>query len=163
MNFCLERHKLSLTLLMLIIFYGTLDLVGWSSSLYLNNDISAHSAFPPHTFYHLSSGGAACRALCLWLAWISLLKNVIFLFQVQFGRVPVCSTIQFVFPAATTAVGAELGGQTSPNLLPKPSLGTIYRSFSWKHQHQTLTILFSCFTFVLLSQNKFILNGMFSF
>lgn len=41
MNSNLERPRSSLILLMLIIFYGFIDLARWSSSLYLNSDITA--------------------------------------------------------------------------------------------------------------------------
>lgn len=148
---------------MLIIFYGTL--VGWSSSLYLNNDITANSSFPALPLTHIFPPD-------LWW-WCLNCLHFPFKPLFSFSR---CSWLgacvqytQFVFPAATSAVGAGMEQKNLPELLPKSRrrehkiLGNIYRSFSWKHQCQTVTILFSCFTFVLLSQNKLILNGMFSF
>lgn len=171
MNSSLERHKLPLILLMLIIFYGTLDLAGWSSSLSLNNDITADSIFPHsllRAFYPLISAGGACRVLCSWIACISPLKHY-FPFPGAAGWVPVYSTSRLFFQQPPLLWEPRWRRQTSPSLLPKSrkseriSSGNIYRSFSWKHECQTLTVLFSCFTFVLLSQNKLILNGMFSF
>lgn len=117
MNFCLERHKLSLILLMLIIFYGTLDVTGRSSSLYLNNDIPANSYFPLH------------RILPPDLWWWCLQGPVLvdcmywkcyFPFPGAAGWVPVCSTSNLFFqqpPLLWELSWAELEEAN----LPKPA------------------------------------------
>lgn len=122
MNFCLERQKLSLTLLMLIIFYGTLDLVGWSSSLYLNNKICSFllstTILPPDLWW------------CLQGPVLMGCTNFPFKMLFSFSR---CSWlgawvqhIQFVLPAATTAGGAELSWRDKPPqaCFPNPAWAT---------------------------------------
>lgn len=120
--------------------------------------MSLLTLFSSTPFYtHFTISGGACRLLCSGIAWISPLKHC-FPFPGAAGWVPVYSISSLFFQQPRLLWELGWRRQSSLSLFPKSrksehiNLGNIYRSFSRKHQCQTLTVLFACFTFVLLSK-----------